>query len=41
MYMYSYFYVIVCSVSDITSAIAFVGHHVYFNRKFLEIITWA
>ena len=28
-----------CSVSNFVSAIAFVSGHVYFNRKFLEIIT--
>ena len=31
---------IVCSVSDFISAIVFVSSHVYFNRNFLQVITW-
>ena len=32
--------VIVGSVLDFTSGIAFVSHHIYFNQNFLEVITW-
>ena len=34
--LYSYSNFIVCSVSDIISAISFVSRHVYFNRNFLR-----
>ena len=37
--LYSYPNFIVCSVSGFISAIAFVSHHVCFNRIFLEVIT--
>ena len=38
--LYSYSNFIFCSVSDFTSAIAFVSYHVYFNWNVREVITW-
>ena len=35
----SYSNFVVCSVLHLISAIAFVSHHVYLNRKFLEVFT--
>ena len=38
--LYSYSNLTSCSVWAFISAVVFISHHVYFNRKVLEVITW-
>ena len=38
--LYSYYNFIICSVSDIISAIAFVSRHIYFNWNFNSSFNW-